>query len=131
MKIPTLSSFKKDESGSTTVEFVLWIPFIFAFILIAADATLAFMRQSQMWQVSRETARIVSRHGMNETTAEAFAQLNATIGATAPQVDVSFASGDVTVSIEMPMEALAPFGVLAFVTEDTMTTTVTHTMEPI
>ena len=131
MKIPTFQSFKKDETGSTTVEFVLWIPFIFTFVLIAADATLAFMRQSQMWQVSRETARIVSRHGMNETTAEAFAALQATIGTTAPDVDVSFASGDVTVSIAMPIEAMAPFGVLAFVASDTMTTRVTHTMEPI
>lgn len=131
MKIPTFQSFRKDETGSTTVEFVLWIPFIFAFVLIAADATLAFMRQSQMWQVSRETARIVSRHGMNETTAEAFASLQATIGTTAPDVDVSFASGDVTVSIAMPMEAMAPFGILAFVTSDTMITRVTHTMEPI
>lgn len=131
MKIPTFQSFRKDETGSTTVEFVLWIPFIFAFVLIAADATLAFMRQSQMWQVSRETARIVSRHGMNETTAEAFASLQATIGTTAPDVDVSFASGDVTVSIAMPMEVMAPFGILAFVTSDTMITRVTHTMEPI
>ena len=51
-----MKRFGRDESGTVTVEFVLWVPFIFAFVLIAADATLAFMRQSQMWQVPRERA---------------------------------------------------------------------------
>lgn len=123
--------FRSDESGSSTIEFVLWIPLVFAFVLIAADASMAFMRQSQMWQVSRETARIVSRYGMDELTAEAFAAAQGTIGETVPVVDVAFGSGDVTVSMQMPTAALAPFGILTFVASDVTTTRVTHAMEPL
>ena len=123
--------FRSDESGSTTVEFVLWVPFIFAFVLIAADATLAFMRQSQMWQVSRETARIVSRHGMDASTAETYAASQARIGSISPAVDVAIDGGDVTVTMSMPAEAMAPFGVLEFLSNTNVTTQVTHTMEPL
>ena len=126
-----MKRFGRDESGTVTVEFVLWVPFIFAFVLIAADATLAFMRQSQMWQVSRETARIVSRYGMDEVTAETFAATEARIGDVSPTVDVSFANGDVIVSMVMPAQALAPFGMLDFFVNDVVATQVTHAMEPL
>jgi len=131
MKFSMFKKFKKDEAGSSSVEFVLWIPFLFAFVLIAADASLAFMRQSQMWQVSRETARIVSRHGMTEVTAEQFAADKATIGEMVPFVDVTFDSGDVIVSMAMPTQAVAPFGVLNLVAGDFIVTSVTHTVEPL
>ena len=131
MKIAASNNFRRDETGSSTIEFVLWIPFIFVFVLIAADASLTFMRQSQMWQVSRETARIVSRHGMDKAAAEAFAAEQATIGTTAPQVDVSFNDGDVIVSMAIPMDTVAPFGVLSLVASEAMTTRVTHTVEPL
>ena len=124
--------FMRNESGSSSIEFVLWIPFIFTFILIAADASMAFMRQSQVWQVSRETARIVSRYGMDETQAEAFATANATIGTTPPAaVDVSFNNGDVIVTIAISSDVLAPFGIITAVTSNFYVTRGTHAMEPL
>ena len=56
-----LRTFGKKEDGSVTIEFVLWLPLLMALVLMATDASVAFMRQSHMWQVSRDTARIVSR----------------------------------------------------------------------
>ena len=75
-----MKRFVNDLSGSVTIEFVLWVPMIFFFMLLATDASLAFMRQSQMWQVSRETARIVSRYGMDEAAAVSFAASGAKFG---------------------------------------------------
>lgn len=120
-----------DQSGSLSIEFVMWLP-LFAFLLVlAGDATMAFMNQSRMWQVSRETARIVSRYGMDELTAESYAQAQLTMGETAPVVDVSFASAKVTVQMTMPVTAMAPFGLLEFAMDDDISVSVTHAMEPI
>lgn len=109
----------------------MWLP-VFAFLLVlAGDATMAFMNQSRMWQVSRETARIVSRYGMDELTAESYAAKLATMQATVPTVDVSFAMAKVQVQMTMPLNAMAPFGLLEFAMKDDITVTVTHAMEPI
>ena len=124
-------SFPRDEDGSTTIEFVLWLPLLVALLLFATDVTLAFMRQSHAWQVSRETARIVSRHGMDEAAAEAFAREKGTTGAGVPEVDVSFDGMDVVVTMSLDASALTPFNTLGLLMGDRVTTRVTHAMEPL
>lgn len=126
-----LGSFRRDEEGSVTIEFVLWVPLLLAFLLFATDVTLAFMRQSHAWQVSRETARIVSRYGMDEAAAEAYALENGTMGSSIPAVDVTIGAMDVIVTMSLPTSSLTPFNTLGFVLGDQVTTRVTHTMEPL
>lgn len=123
-------AFLSSEKAAVSIDFLLWVPILFAIVILATDATIAFMRQSHLWQVSRETARIVSRYGMDESTAEAFAQSEATIGSTSPIVDVSIGTTDVSVSISMPVNAMLPFGTLGFALDDNITTRVTHALEP-
>jgi Flp pilus assembly protein TadG len=126
-----LRSFRRDERGTATIEFVLWVPLLVALLLFATDVTLAFMRQSHIWQVSRETARIVSRHGMDEAAAETFALEKGTMGASVPEVDVSFEGMDVIVVMSLPTATLTPFNTLRLVLGDRVTTRVTHAMEPL
>ena len=126
-----LRSFRRDERGSTTIEFVLWVPLLLTLLLFATDVTLAFMRQSQVWQVSRETARIVSRHGMDVDAAEAYARENGTMGTSVPDVDVSLDGMDVVVTMSLPSATLTPFNTLGLLLGDRITTRVTHTMEPL
>ena len=126
--------FTRNESGSSTIEFVLWIPFIFTFVLIAADATMAFMRQSQVWQVSRETARIVSRYGLTQTEADQFATNQLTICENNPDcVDVGFFDNGnfVVVDVFINANALSPFGIISFALDETIQTRVVHAMEPL
>lgn len=125
-----LNAFKKKEDGSVTIEFVLWLPLLMAFVLMATDASVAFMRQSHIWQVSRDTARIVSRYGMTPTAAETYAQTNARFGDTTPMVSVTPGSGEVVVAITTPARAMTIFGTLDFALDDTITTRVVHAMEP-
>ena len=126
-----LRSFRKEEEGSTTIEFVLWVPLLLTLLLFATDVTLAFMRQSQVWQVSRETARIVSRHGMDVAAAEDYARGIGTIGTSVPEVDVSVNGGDVVVTMSLPSAGLTPFNTIGLLLGDRITTRVTHTMEPL
>lgn len=122
--------FLKSESGAISIDFVLWMPFLMALLLIATDATVGFMRQAHMWQTSREAARIVSRYGMDEATAEAYVQAETRIGETIPEVDVSFGAGEVNVETSIPIQAMTPFNLFAFALDDTFKTNVTFAMEP-
>lgn len=125
-----LLRFREDECASVTIEFVLWLPILCSLFLLATDATLAFMRQSQMWQVSRDTARIVSRHGMTDSVAESYARENSAFGSTVPTVSVDSTSGQVVVSIAVPASAMTVFGTLDFALGTTITTQVIHALEP-
>jgi len=123
-------SFRDNDEGSVTIEFVLWLPLLFALILIATDASVAFMRQSQMWQVSRDTARIVSRYAMDDTAAKTYAEQNAAFGNVVPMVSVDGTGSQVVVAISTPAEAMTIFGTLNFALDDSITTRVVHAMEP-
>ncbi len=123
--------FRRDETGSVTVEFVLWLPVVLAILLVAVDVTFAFIGIGNMWQVSRETARVVSRYGMTEATAESWATHQGTFTKTSPSVDVAFETGDVIVTMTMPFAAMVPFGMLGLPDDYIYTTQVRHAMEPL
>lgn len=49
--------FCRDEKGSATIEFVLWVPIIVALLTIVIDATTLYITHNEMWNVARDTAR--------------------------------------------------------------------------
>jgi Flp pilus assembly protein TadG len=121
------------EQGGVTVEFVLWIPMLLAFMLLVADASLAFMRQASLLEVSRETARIVARHGLNAEAATRHAEARARIGTRTPEVSVDI-NADVTmvtVTILVEMRDLAPFGILETLQGNRVAIRTVHAIEPI
>ena len=128
-----LRGFGRRSDGSVTVEFVLWLPVFLSVIMFSTDASVMFMRQSNFWNVSRETARIVSRHGLDAVAAESYAAVNARFGDYTPDVAVTVdaLSSTVTVSISGESGRMAPFCVLGFAMGDTVSATVTQTLEPI
>lgn len=125
--------FAARESGSVTVEFVIWTPVFLAMILATADISLAFMRQSNFLSVSRDTARIFARHGFNVEAAEDYARNRARIGDYEPEVTVALdpLTDLVTVTIEGRSDQVAPFGLLRRVLGETIGAKVTQTVEPI
>jgi Flp pilus assembly protein TadG len=128
-----VTAFAAGSEGSVTVEFVLWLPVFMSVIMLSTDASVLFMRQSNFWNVSRETARIVSRHGLDAVAAENFAAANARFGDYTPDVAVTVdaLSSTVTVRITGDSGMMAPFGVLGFAMGDKVSVQVTPTLEPI
>ena len=131
MKCKTDRRFRRSEDGGVTIEFVLWMPLLVAFLFFATDVTLAFMRQSHLWQVSRDTARIVSRYGMDEVEAELYAAQQGTIGGVAPTVDVTVSPTEVMVEMTLPFASITPFNSLRFAVGDEIRASVLHAMEPL
>lgn len=62
--------FLRDERGSATIEFMLWIPIIVALLVTVIDATTLYITHTEMWNVARNTARQMSS-GVIGTEAEA------------------------------------------------------------
>ena len=128
-----LLSFLRAETGSATVEFTLWVPAFLAILLLGADASTAFIRQSNFWRLSHETARIVSRHALDAEAGAAFARDRMPIGSYMPEVQVTIDDKTQTVTVAVTVDAgqIAPFGILSLALGDRVSFAVSQTLEPI
>lgn len=127
------SGFLKQDAGSITVEFSLWVPLLLAVMFLGINASLLFSAQSNFWNISRDTARVVSRHAMTEAEAEAYARDLARVRDYEPEVQVSVDDqrGLVTVTITAEMRSIVPFDITSFALGETMSVQVTQSLEPI
>lgn len=109
------------------------VPAFLAFIVFAADTATSYMNQSNLWTVSQQTARIVSRHGLDEAGGEQFAEDHLRIGSYTPRVAVTINEADqiVTVMVTVDSARLAPFGLLSRTMSDTVSVSVSQALEPI
>jgi Flp pilus assembly protein TadG len=126
------SFFSSREEGSVSVEFAIWTPAFLAVILLGADTSLSFSRQSNYWNVAYETARIVSRHGMDSNDAVAHAAGAMQIGSYRPDVavDIDDTAQVVTVTVTAEAAEMAPFGILARALGETVSISVSKALEP-
>ena len=123
-------SFRDDVRGGITVEFVLWAPVFAALIAGATDITLAFMNQSNFWNVARDTARIVSRHAMTVDEAKAYAEENAVFANAVPTAVVTVDATEVIVTITAPTSTIDAFGIFGIFKDTTIKAEVRHRLEP-
>jgi Flp pilus assembly protein TadG len=126
-----LRRFGQRDDGNVTVEFVLWVPVLCAILMLFVDTSLAYMSQSNFWNISRETARIVSRHAFDASAAEAYARSRLDLGDYHPDVQVSINGQAVTVTISALSSAVTPFGILDFALDQRISASVTNVLEPI
>ena len=128
-----LSSFLRADAGNATVEFTLWVPVFIGILLLGADASAAFTRQSNFWSVSYETARIVSRHALDAKAGADFARDHMRIGSYTPEVAVTIdqMTQTVTVLVTADFGKMAPFGILAIGLDQEVSFAVSQTLEPI
>ena len=126
-----LKCFLSEEDGTSTVEFVILLPLFLLILLLVADASMLFLRHTSLMNVSRDTARIVSRHAMSAAEAKAYAEAEASSGRSLAIAEVTIANGFVTVRITTDAAASAPFGIIAFAVGDLIAGNAISTMEPI
>lgn len=124
----------RDDSGSTTVEFVLWVPVFMVILGLTVDVSLMFLRQSNIWQVARDTARQVSIRRYTVEQGVTYATANATFAGDVPTtVDVIYlpAVDVVEVTIAVPISDVGLFGILNIGAGSDLVAVVRHRMEPI
>jgi Flp pilus assembly protein TadG len=124
--------FLSAEAGNASVEFTVLLPVFMGLVVFAADTATIFTRQSNMWSVSQQTARIVSRHGLDAKAAEEFAADLLRQGSYTPEVTVEVDQDTqiVTVVVTADSARLAPFGILSRALDDQVSVSVSQALEP-
>ncbi len=70
---PRVSEFLRDEHGSATIEFVLWVPLYVVLLVAVTDASVLYLTHTEMWNTARDTARRISVGGINAADAPGYA----------------------------------------------------------
>lgn len=124
--------FLTAEDGNASVEFTVLLPVFMGLVVFAADTATIFTRQSNMWSVSQQTARIVSRHGLDAEAAQAFAADLLRQGDYTPDVTVEVDDDTQIVTVVVVAESakLAPFGILSRALDDQVSVSVSQALEP-
>ena len=105
--------FATNESGSLTIEAVLWLPVFFFFFAMLADASMIFNGQSlAMRAVQDENRRMAT--GLTASTTELESRLLARLAPISPNaaVDSTVADGVVTTLVTMPASDLDVAGLV-------------------
>ncbi len=113
MKKPRRSSrwaALRDESGSVSVEFALWVPVIVVILVLVADASAAFLAQASMWQSAGDVSRALATGRVTEAQAQQFISDN-----TALTMQVNWLDDVVVVQLSRPFSGIGTGLALSFV----------------
>ncbi|MES2915582.1 MAG: TadE/TadG family type IV pilus assembly protein [Pseudomonadota bacterium] len=69
-KLCKIKAFLRQEGGSATIEFVLWLPIVMAILLLVVDSSMLFMSRSHAMRVLQDTNRLYSVGQFTGTPAE-------------------------------------------------------------
>lgn len=127
----SIHCFLNEENGTSTIEFMLMVPLFAVLILLVTDASLLFLRQAVLMNISRDTARIVSRHAMTPAEAKSYAERVANTRASQATAQVTIADGFVTVILSSDSASSAPFGIVKFAVGDKIVARAINMMEPV
>jgi hypothetical protein len=107
------------------------VPLFTGLLMLMTDASMLYLQHSKLMNVSRDTARIVSRHAMTVEEAKAYAEAAGSNLRGNASAEVSVTNGLVTVIISSPASAAAPFGIVKFAVGSSIVAATTNTMEPV
>ena len=118
---PVASQFMRDEHGTVTIESVLWIP-VFAIVLVVAiDATVLYLHQTEMVNVARDVARRIARGDVTEADAAATVQNELSLYGSGYVVATSApGSAIVNVAIQTSVADASVFGIIARIAGDSL-----------
>ncbi len=118
-----LASLRREESGSISVEFVLWTPMIMALLLLVADASAAFLAQGAMWHAGGDISRAIATGRVSIEDATAF------VGQTAGYTLSVQQTGElIAVRLSRPFDGIGTGMMLSFMGD--MQVTVLQHIEP-
>ena len=120
-----VTAFLGDEDGgSSTIEALLWIPFLFSIMLLTLDVSLVSTKQSMVMRIVQDGNRAFAlrredtAHGVTNVSlaAQTQAAVLASVRRISPRALVTSAWNDgantIFTNVEMPAADLSPFGIL-------------------
>jgi Flp pilus assembly protein TadG len=134
-------TFRRDENGSISVEFVLWIPVFITLIAIITDLSIVYVVNANMYDVARDAARRWSqdRSGTefpDDAAVRTFVTDNLVLGYDRDEVFYEVnplkdeAANEVTVAIRADSADVDIFGIMRPLGVDNLVAVVTMRLEP-
>jgi len=122
----------RDESGTATVESVLWLPVFIAFFCIIADASFIFFGQNRAYRIVQDANRNLSV-GRLVDSIEVETAVTASLADFAPnsvvQSSIDPVSGVVTTVVALQASDLVATGLITAFLESTITVGSSHFVE--
>lgn len=120
----------RDESGSITVESVLWMPIYLLFFTLIADVSLMFHSQAQATRIVHDANRQASV-GIYKTSSEMKAAVKERLDDYSPNATISSTFGPSTVvtTVTMPVSDVAAIGILGKLVRSNITVSLLHLVE--
>jgi len=127
--------FLENEDGIVVLEFIVWLGFLVSCLYVLVDASMAFWRQSQLWQVAFDIVRQVSAGGYDHLIVNGVTMQDVVQA----ELDAQFQTGytatystDGTYHVIQIAAPLGKVGLLNAVTSglDQLSTTVAMRVEP-
>lgn len=120
----------RDESGSITVESVLWMPIYLLFFTLIADVSLMFHSQAQATRIVHDANRQASV-GVYTTSAQMEAAVRERLNDYSPNATIDSAFGPTTVvtTVTMPVSDVAAIGILGTLVRADITVSLLHLVE--
>jgi Flp pilus assembly protein TadG len=107
-----IGRFLRDERGSFTIEFVLWVP-LFAFLLmVASDASFMYLTVTRMENAARDAVRQVSIGRLDSATVQTYVAGGLDAGPYNVSLDCS-TSEVACITITRPVASIVTFNVFS------------------
>ncbi len=104
-----VKTFLSGQSGSVSVEYVIWLPFMFAFMMLTSDVSIVFLRQQLLYDAARDASRQVALG--QKSTADARTELLSRFDTENGEYDstVTVSGGYVTARVWVPYRDVTIF----------------------
>ncbi|MDU8911226.1 TadE/TadG family type IV pilus assembly protein [Aestuariicoccus sp. MJ-SS9] len=104
-----LARFRSDESGSQTIESVIWLPVFSMFLVLIIDVSMVFNKQSELLRIVQDANRAYSTGRLaSAAEAESFVQAAVANYTSNPSVTTTLVNGVITTRLVVPATDLMP-----------------------
>lgn len=127
--------FVRCEDGSSTIEFVLWLPLVLAILLLIVDSSMLFMSRTHAIRVLQDTNRLYSVGQFTGTPAERITKAQAyalsRLQGLSPSTTITTTETNRVVRTRATMETaeIAQIGFLGLMIDTTMVVAAEHRVE--
>jgi Flp pilus assembly protein TadG len=130
-----IKAFLRQEDGSSTIEFVLWLPIVVLILLLIVDSSMLFMSRSHAIRVLQDTNRLYSVGQFTGTSAERINKAQnyamARLRGFSPSATATTTEANRVVRTRATMETreIAQIGFLGMMIDTTMVVVAEHRVE--
>jgi Flp pilus assembly protein TadG len=134
-KYGKIKTFLRQEDGTSTIEFVLWLPIVVLILLLIVDSSMLFMSRSQAMRVLQDTNRLYSVGQFTGTPAERITKAQnyalSRLRGLSPSATATTVETNRVVRTQATMETreIAQIGFLGLMIDTTMVVAAEHRVE--